>query len=102
MKGYNNLPEKTAKVFRANPFDADPDAQGGRMYNTGDLCRWLPNGELEILGRADRQLKLRGFRVELGEINLRCFAVVAPFSWLVTRVQSSATGKTTDDVAYTI
>ena len=50
-------------MFRDNPFDDDPAANGGRMYNTGDLCRWLPDGELEILGRADRQLKLRGFRV---------------------------------------
>ncbi len=58
--GYNNLPEMTAERF--------VDYQGVRVYRSGDLARWEPNGEVEILGRNDGQVKLRGFRVELGEI----------------------------------
>ena len=63
--GYWNLPEKTAESFIDNPFDG---TLGDRMYKTGDLARWLPNGLLEFLGRIDRQVKVRGHRVELGEI----------------------------------
>uniref|UniRef100_UPI0004916139 non-ribosomal peptide synthetase n=1 Tax=Tenacibaculum ovolyticum TaxID=104270 RepID=UPI0004916139 len=63
--GYFKDAEKTAKSFRPNPF---PKTLGDTMYKTGDLGRWLPNGNLEFLGRKDRQLKIRGNRVELGEI----------------------------------
>ena len=62
-RGYHNLPEKTEEVFVDNPF-----VEGERMYKTGDLARWLPNGELDIRGRIDHQVKIRGYRVELGEI----------------------------------
>ncbi len=64
-RGYLNRPELTAERFLANPFSSDPDA---RMYKTGDLGRWLPNGTIEYLGRNDFQVKLRGFRIELSEI----------------------------------
>jgi len=67
-RGYLNRPELTAERFLKDPFAAEP---GARMYKTGDLGRWLPDGNIEFLGRNDFQVKLRGFRVELGEIEAR-------------------------------
>lgn len=64
-KGYLNQPELTAVRFIPNPFDDDPH---GRLYRTGDRVRYLPDGRLEYLGRLDNQIKLRGFRIELEEI----------------------------------
>jgi len=64
-RGYLNRPELTADRFRPDPFAAEP---GARLYQVGDLARYLPDGELEFLGRLDHQVKIRGFRVELGEI----------------------------------
>jgi acyl-coenzyme A synthetase/AMP-(fatty) acid ligase/acyl carrier protein len=62
-QGYLNQPELTAARFVADPFRS-----GGRMYLTGDYGRYLPDGVIEFLGRRDQQVKVRGFRVELGEI----------------------------------
>ncbi len=64
-RGYLNRPELTAEKFIPNPFSREP---GTRLYKTGDLARWSPDGVIEYLGRMDNQVKLRGFRIELGEI----------------------------------
>lgn len=64
-RGYHNRPELTAEKFIPDPFSADP---ADRLYKTGDLARWMPDGNIEYLGRLDFQVKLRGFRIELGEI----------------------------------
>ena len=63
--GYLNLPELTQQKFIRDIFSDDPSA---RMYKTGDLAKYLPNGELEFVGRRDNQVKIRGFRIEPGEI----------------------------------
>ena len=67
-RGYLNRPELTAERFLRDPFSAQADA---RMYKTGDLGRWLPDGNIEYLGRNDFQVKIRGFRIELGEIEAK-------------------------------
>ena len=69
-RGYFNRPELTAEKFIPHPFNNVETSlpQPLRLYKTGDLARYLPNGEIEYLGRIDNQIKLRGFRIELGEI----------------------------------
>ncbi|MFP7658512.1 non-ribosomal peptide synthetase, partial [Chryseobacterium proteolyticum] len=62
-RGYLNREDLTSEKFTDNPFE-----EGLRMYDTGDLGRWLPDGNIEFLGRKDHQVKIRGFRIELGEI----------------------------------
>ncbi|WP_414584328.1 amino acid adenylation domain-containing protein [Scytonema sp. PCC 10023] len=64
-KGYLNQPELTAQKFIPNPFSEEPNA---RLYKTGDLARYLPDGNIEFLGRIDHQVKLRGYRIELTAI----------------------------------
>lgn len=64
-RGYLNRPDLTAEKFIPNPFTDEP---GSRLYKTGDLARFLSDGNIEYLGRIDHQVKLRGFRIELGEI----------------------------------
>ena len=64
-RGYLNRPDLTAEKFISDPFSVEP---GARLYKTGDLARFLADGNIEYLGRIDYQVKLRGFRIELGEI----------------------------------
>lgn len=64
-KGYLHLPELTAERFMADPFDATGN---GRLYKTGDICCWLPDGNINYLARKDDQVKIRGNRVEIGEV----------------------------------
>ena len=86
-RGYLNQPELTRERFIPNPFRAHEHAQD-RLYNTGDLVRARPDGNLEFLGRQDDQVKIRGFRIELGEIesvlrqhSLVADAVVRPYDY---------------------
>jgi amino acid adenylation domain-containing protein len=64
-RGYLNRPGLTAEKFIPNPF---PSKTSSRLYKSGDLARYLPDGAIEYLGRLDHQIKIRGFRIELGEI----------------------------------
>ncbi len=64
-RGYHNQPELTAQKFIPDPFQSDPNA---RLYKTGDLCRFLSDGNIQFLGRIDNQVKIRGYRIELDEI----------------------------------
>lgn len=64
-RGYLNRDDLTSARFIPNPLSNDPNA---RLYKTGDLCRYLNDGNIEYLGRIDNQVKVRGFRIELGEI----------------------------------
>jgi amino acid adenylation domain-containing protein len=81
-RGYHRMPSQTAERFLPNPFGQQP---GERLYRTGDLARWRPDGSIEYVGRNDRQLKIRGHRVEPGDVEssveahpaVLCAAVVA-------------------------
>jgi amino acid adenylation domain-containing protein len=87
-QGYLGKPDLTAEKFLPDPFGA---AAGERMYRTGDLARFLPEGDVEFLGRLDFQVKIRGMRVELGEIEaaLRAHPAVAE---AVVTAREAATG----------
>jgi non-ribosomal peptide synthetase component F len=83
-RGYINNPELTKEKFLTNPF-----LPGEKMYKTGDIARWLPDGNVEYLGREDHQIKIRGLRIELGEIETTirefvgikdCIAIVKKYS----------------------
>ncbi len=78
-RGYVNRPDLTAEKFIPNPFSTIPNS-GDRLYKTGDLGIWTPEAEIQFLGRIDGQVKLRGFRIELAEIEsviMHCTGVSA-------------------------
>lgn len=100
-RGYMNRPDLTKQKFLPNPFQTtEESARGvnGLMYKTGDLARWLPNGEVEYLGRVDFQIKLRGIRIEPGEIesNLAMYPGVRT-SIVVSKKLLSSGVETTQD-----
>ncbi len=84
--GYLNRPELTAKVFVKNPFAE------GNLYRTGDIARWLPDGSIDLLGRKDFQIKIRGFRVELGEIE-RVFTAIEGIQEAIVIVRGEGSDK---------
>lgn len=94
-RGYLNRPELTAERFQTNPF-AD-----GQMYKTGDLARFLPHGTIEFLGRSDHQVKIRGIRVEPGEIEV-VLARNPAVKEAVVVAQDSTTGGGKRLVAYVV
>jgi len=64
-RGYRNRPDLTAERFLGNPFNSEP---GARLYKTGDLAQYLPDGQIVFLGRVDNQIKIRGYRIEPNEV----------------------------------
>jgi amino acid adenylation domain-containing protein len=91
-RGYLGRPALTAERFVPDPF-AGPGAAGGRLYRSGDRVRWNGRGELEYLGRIDRQVQVRGFRVEPGEVEaaLRALPAVAAAAVVAHRDRDGAT-----------
>ncbi|OBR47788.1 non-ribosomal peptide synthetase [Paraburkholderia tropica] len=82
-RGYLNRSSLTAERFVPDPFDA----QGGRLYRTGDLVRWRADGVLEYLGRIDHQVKVRGLRIELGEVEAQLLSQAEVREAVVTAQQ---------------
>uniref|UniRef100_UPI00048734D2 non-ribosomal peptide synthetase n=1 Tax=Chryseobacterium gregarium TaxID=456299 RepID=UPI00048734D2 len=81
-QGYLNREDLTEEKFVENPFVA-----GTKMYRTGDLGRWLPDGTIEYLGRIDHQVKIRGHRIELGEIDSQVLSFSESIKSVVTEVK---------------
>jgi len=87
-RGYIKRPDLTDAGFIKNPF---PETGNEKVYKTGDLCRWLPDGSLQYLGRIDHQVKIRGFRIELGEIEF-CIATLPTVQQVMIVVQTDPIG----------
>ena len=110
-KGYINDKEKTEKAFYLNPFSKAEHHD--ILYKTGDLVKYLPSGELEYLGRIDRQIKINGFRVELGEIEhyimkysgiKDCTVVIRKRNLNVKKIvaRKNIVGETQEDISYLV
>ncbi|ANY69397.1 non-ribosomal peptide synthetase [Paenibacillus sp. BIHB 4019] len=84
-RGYWNLPEETARKFVSNPYNPNE-----RIYRTGDLGRWLEDGSIEYLGRIDHQVKVRGYRIELAEIEAQLTQLPTVKASTVAAVQDAA------------
>ena len=89
-RGYLNRPDLTAERFLQDPFHSESNA---KMYKTGDLARYLDNGNIEYIGRNDFQVKVRGFRIELGEIESRLSALTGIRQAIVFAKDSSSADK---------
>lgn len=103
-RGYFQRPELTAERFIPCPF-ARAERAGARMYATGDLARYLPDGEIEHLGRSDFQVKIRGYRIELGEIEAMCVQFPGVAQAVVVAHDRGADGQSATDrrlVAYIV
>ncbi|WP_209015653.1 non-ribosomal peptide synthetase [Roseibium sp. RKSG952] len=99
-RGYLGRPGLTAEKFVANPFS---DQEGARLYRTGDRGRWTPDGILEFLGRIDKQIKIRGMRVEVGEIEVACSTLDGiSRAAVVAKKGSEGSGSETQLVAYLV
>lgn len=90
-RGYLNDPTRTAQSFFPDPHSTSP---GARVYKTGDLARYLPDGNLDYIGRNDYQVKIRGFRIELGEIESVIARYPSVAQAVVTAVDHKSGGKT--------
>jgi amino acid adenylation domain-containing protein len=102
-RGYLHNETLTKERFINNPFATEADKQKGytRLYKTGDLVRWLPDGNLEYLGRSDDQVKIRGYRIELGEIEHALQQIPGiKQSCVLTRERETASGKSKYLVGY--
>ena len=102
-RGYLNNPALTAEKFTDNPL-----LPGERIYRTGDVARWLPDGNIDYLGREDQQVKIRGLRIELGEIEntvrefpgvTDCVVIVKRYSESVILIVAYVVGRTAVDFA---
>ena len=92
-RGYLNRPEKTAEVYVSNPFTDEP--KYNRIYKTGDIVRYLPDGNIEFVGRRDGQVKIRGFRIELKEVEsiIREFPGIKDATVQAFDMEGEGTGK---------
>ncbi|KAF5025312.1 hypothetical protein F66182_2597 [Fusarium sp. NRRL 66182] len=94
-RGYLNLPELTAARYKLDKFTKD----GGRMFNTGDLAQWLPDGSLLPLGRKDDQVKIQGFRVELDGVSRSIEKVPAVIKACALKIENKLWGFYSADAA---
>jgi acyl-coenzyme A synthetase/AMP-(fatty) acid ligase/acyl carrier protein len=98
-RGYLGQPAQTARRFVPDPFSPEP---GSRLYRTGDVVRWRSDGQLEFVGRQDRQMKVRGFRIEAGEVESALRGQDGVADCAVLARSSDGTGPADTLVAYVV